>query len=187
MTRFFLRLVPEREAWLPEMRKQIPQLEVVRDLTRDSNETFFLALMESEGEPAVHLEDDVQLTSDFLSKIEPVIAAHPDHVVQFFSLRKNDAELGPRWLAGRTFRMNQCFYLPAGYGDAIQAYYQRWPGRAKGHHLKGGGYDVLMADWLATRGERYWLHVPSLVQHRVVPSVINRRRSSRRQSVTFQL
>jgi hypothetical protein len=44
-----------------------------------------------------------------------------------------------------------------------------------------------MADWLATRGERYWLHVPSLVQHRVVPSVINRRRSSRRQSVTFQL
>jgi hypothetical protein len=91
MTRFFLRLVPEREAWLPEMRKQIPQLEVVRDLTRDSNETFFLALMESEGEPAVHLEDDVQLTSDFLSKIEPVIAAHPDHVVQFFSLRKSDA------------------------------------------------------------------------------------------------
>ncbi len=181
MTRFIMRLMPERAVWLPEIREQIPHLEVVHDLTRNEMETFLRALTEVGRDPIVMLEDDIQLTGDFRTNIEPVIAAHPKNVMQFFSLRKNDAEKGSRWMSGSTYLMNQCCYLPAGYAEQIYAYYPVWPSRRR----DGTGTDTIIANWLASRREKYWLHVPSLVQHRVAKSMIDPRRSSKRQSVTF--
>jgi hypothetical protein len=180
--RYIIRAIDEREHFLPEIIEQIPHLEIVHDLSRNAMDTFLRALMHANGDPAVHLEDDSKLTSDFLAKIEPAIAVRPDRVVQFFSLRKGDEKAGSRWMPGRSFLMGQCFYLPPGYARALGQYYVRWP-RRREHPT---GLDTMIADWLGDRQERYWLHVPSLVQHRDTPSAINPRRSSKRQSVTFR-
>lgn len=48
------------------------------------------------------------------------------------------------------------------------------------------GLDLMVADWLKGRREKYWIHVPSLVQHRTLPSLIDSRRSTKRQSQTFE-
>ncbi len=181
MTRFVMRSVPERQSWVPEVRQQIPHLEIVRDLTRNPLDTFLRAMLEIGRDAAVHLEDDIVLTSDFLTKIETEIARQPLVLQQFFSLRKNDHELGSRFMRGGTFCMAQCFYLPPGHADAIFDYYPHWPGREK--HRSGA--DLMVAGMLAQRREQYWLHVPSLVQHRVARSIADPRRSSRRQSVSF--
>jgi hypothetical protein len=182
MTRFILKLVPEREQWLGEIAAQIPQLEIVRDQTRNAMDTFMLALLTAGDDAAVHLEDDIELTGDFLAKIEPEIAQRPDRVIQFFSLRKNDAELGSREMPARSYLMNQCVYLPAGYAGELFAYQPGWMRT----HNDPNGCDLVVAHWLVERRERYWLHVPSLVQHRIARSVIDRRRSSKRQSPSFR-
>jgi hypothetical protein len=176
-----MRSVPERARWLPELQAQIPELEVVPDLTRNPVDTFMRLLMEIGSDAAVHIEDDVQLTGDFLSKIEAAIAERPAVLQQFFSLRKSDTELGSRWMPGRSYCMLQCTYLPPGYAEAIYDYYPLWPGRK----IHRSSCDLLIAGLLAERRERYWLYVPSLVQHRRVRSVIDPRRSSARQSVSF--
>lgn len=182
MTRFILRLVPEREHYLPAVQAQIPQLEIVRDVTRNAMDTFLLALARTGADAAVHLEDDIELTSDFLGKIEPEIAERSGQIINFFSRLGEDAEKGSRAMTGATFVYNLCFYLPPGYSEAIFEYYPRWP-RRREHPT---GYDYLIADWLKERRERYWLHVPSLVQHAESRSIINRSRSSHRQSATFR-
>jgi hypothetical protein len=177
-----MRLVPERERWVPQIQAQIPELEVVRDTTRNAQDTFFRLLLEIGGDAAVHVEDDIVLTSDFLPKIEAAIAERPAVLQQFFSLRKSDAELGSRWMPGRSYCMLQCTYLPPGYAEAIYDYYPVWPERK----VNRNSCDLWIAYFLAARRERYWLHVPSLVQHRRARSAINPRRSSGRQSVSFQ-
>ncbi len=60
--RYVLRLVPEREHWLPEMTAQIVGLEVARDVSRNAMETFLLAMLQADADAAVHLEDDIELT-----------------------------------------------------------------------------------------------------------------------------
>ncbi len=44
----------------------------------------------------------------------------------------------------------------------------------------------MVADFLKERHMRYYIHVPSLVEHRIGKSLIDPRRSSRRQSLTFR-
>jgi len=180
--RYLVRTVPERIAWLKELRAQIPQLEVIRDRTRVAFNTFLEALAICGTDPAVHLEDDIVLTSGFVVKIEREIAARPDRLIQFFSRRKEDPARGSREMPGSGFSFNCCFYLPSGYAAALRDYGLRWPKR----QANPGGYDWMMGDWMKARGERYWLHVPSLVQHRVSPSIIDPRRAQRRVSATFQ-
>lgn len=177
--RYILRLVPEREQFVPEVLEQIPHLEIVRDQTRNSMDTMLRALLTTGDDPAVHLEDDIELTSDFRAKIEPEIERRPHELVQFFSRRKADREVGSRYEPGRTFLMTQCFYLPAGYAAALYDYYPRWDKR-----LRYAAIDIIVADWLAMRREKYWIHVPSLVQHRPVKSAIGHA-GSNRQSATF--
>lgn len=178
-----MRLVPERERWLPEIAAQIPQLELVCDVTRNPLDTFLLAMLTIGADAAVHVEDDIVLTSHFLEKIEAEISSRPNILQQFFSLRKTDTELGSRLMPGRTFCMAQCFYLPAGYAEAVYDYYPSWPGRVV--HGNSGS-DLIVAGLLASRREKYWLHVPSLVQHRVARSAADPRRSSKRQSMSFR-
>ena len=142
----------------------------------------FLAAMSRAGEsPCVHMEEDVFITENFTAKIEKAISERPGEVIQFFSMRKADIEIGSRYDYGRTFMMNQCFYLPTGYSNAILNYYPVWP--QKERHPTG--YDILIADWLKARKEKYYIYVPSLVQHRQCQSLINPKRSAFRQSITF--
>jgi hypothetical protein len=179
--RYLVRAMREREKYLAPLHTELPSLEVVWDHDHVAVSTWLDALEQSGYDAAVHLEDDILPTRDLQAKLASVIAEHPDNVIQFFSLRVADREKGPRWMAGRSFGMTQCFYLPRGYAAELAAYYPDWP-RRHGNH---GGTDTHLQDWLAMRRERYWLHVPSLVQHLAIPSLIDPRRSTHRQSPTF--
>jgi hypothetical protein len=180
--RYIVRAMPEREQFLAPIRAELPALEVVWDRSRNAIETWLAALECAGNDAAIHLEDDILPTRGLLAKLDRAIIEHPDHVIQFFSLRRADRQLGSRWMAGSSFLMLQCCHLPPGYSAELLAYYPHWPRR----HTEPGGPDVHIKDWLVHRGgERYWLHVPSLVQHLAVRSLIDPRRSSHRQSPTF--
>lgn len=152
------------------------------DQKRDAMDTFIRSLEAAGTGRVVHMEDDILLCKDFEVKINAAILEHPSSVIQFFSMRGADLTQGSRWEPGRTFLMNQCFYLPEGYSADLLEFAHGWT-RYQEHPT---GYDILMQDWLKSRKERYWLHVPSLVQHRDCKSEISPRRSSRRQSTTFE-
>lgn len=176
-----VRAVPARMEYVRYLKARLPDLEVVWDRGHDATGTFLRALGYdmAGGEGALHLEEDIELTTGFVQKVEDVLAEHGDHLVQFFSCRDTkDLTVGSRW--DRDFLMAQCFWLPPGYAAEIRAYSARWPK----HEEHPNGLDLMVGDWLRERRERYWLHVPSLVQHRRGPSMLGPR-SSARQSATF--
>jgi hypothetical protein len=178
---FVIRACAGREAFVEYLLKRLPQAVVVRDTTRNAMETFRAALAAVGDGPAVHMEDDVVLTRRFAEKVRAGIG-HGARVVQFFSIRKSDLTLGTRMEPGRTFLMGQCFYLPAGMSAEILDFSRDWRGLAK-HPT---GLDTMVGDFLKTRKLKYVLSVPSLVQHRNCKSAIDPRRSSSRQSPTFE-
>jgi hypothetical protein len=176
--RYIVQTVPG-SPYLSYLQARIPGLDVVTDLTGNAMDTYLASLIRQGADSAVHLEDDIILTKDFEAKIEMVIRHRRASVVQCFSMRKADLTEKSRW--DRTFSMNQCTYLPAGYAPLILAYAQHWCALHPEHPT---GYDLLLHDWLRSRKEPHWISVPSLVQHRIGPSRIGPR-SSKRQSLTF--
>ena len=168
------------------MQEQIPHLEICMDTTRNNYsayETFLNCLEMGAGDPVVHLEDDAVLCEDFITKIEAAISWHPRNVIQFFSMRKDDLRIGSRWQSGAKYMMNQCHYSPKGFDSSLLAYARVWP-RLKEHP---SGYDTMMGDFLKLNKAKYWNHVPNLVDHRIAKSMIDPRRSSKRQSLTFHM
>jgi hypothetical protein len=162
------------------LRERLPEIEFCFDQRCDAMDTFLRALAMAGNDPVVHMEDDIILTTGFRGKLISVTDTFPGCVVQFFSMRKDDLIIGSRW--DRNFIMGQCFYLPRGYSKDILRYSLNWPRRTE-HPT---GLDLMVNDFLRKRKEPYWLYVPSLVDHRVCKSQIDPRRSSRRQSRTFQ-
>jgi hypothetical protein len=178
-------------AWDPERDANARRLalaaggRVVWDTRRNAYENFLDACRYAQGIGAVHLEDDVTLTSEWRAKVEAVIAAHRDEVVQFYSDRKADLEVGSRRDRGRTFMAACCFYVPGRLGVPLLKYALDWPNRPLGPNPGRAGVDVMIAAFLAAEGESYWLHVPSLVQHNAWRSAINPRRPRARRSRSF--
>lgn len=155
---------------------------VVWDQHHDAFETWQRVLAEAGRDPVIILEDDVVLAENWRNRIEAVIGLHRPNVIQFFSMRQADETVGSRWEPGRTFRMNQCYYLPFRAAEDLWAYSQTWRERRPEHPT---GYDITMAEWMRQSSLRYWLSVPSLVQHQPWASAIGGR-SRGRQSGTFQ-
>lgn len=182
MAPFVVRTVAGREQFVEYLRAHIPMLVVIADRTRNALDTFVDACRSVGDGAAVHMEDDVLLTSEFVNRIESSIRTRPAMPIQFFSMRSADMTVGSREEPGRTFLMGQCFYLPAGVSAELARYSQRWPRRNR-HPT---GLDMMVADYLAEQKQRYWIHVPSLVQHRKCKSAIDPRRASSRQSPTFE-
>lgn len=178
-TKFIVMTTGEMD--ISELKKNIPELVIVRDTTKNAMDTFTKSLLASEGYPSVHMEDDIILCPEFYSRITQIIKAYPDTVIQFFSMRKEDLTIGTRFIEGSKFMMNQCFYLPAGMALKIVDYKSFWH-RIKEHPT---GYDLLMADFFHERKIKYLNIVPNLVDHKVCKSRINPKRSSKRQSLTF--
>lgn len=171
---------------MEELRPHLPAgtIECWDDTGAGGMGNFLKAMTLAGQHPTVHMEDDIVLTRNFEAKIREAVAQRPDVAIQFFSMRKADLEIGSRWEPGRTFMMNQCHYAPAPHSMDYYWFWQTWPEYKKTKHPHG--YDILIADYLATTGQKYWLHVPSLVDHRVCKSIIDpRRASTNRQSLTF--
>lgn len=154
---------------------------VIWDEVRNVLDTFIRVLDAAGDEPAIILQDDVELAENWREQVEAVIQERGDAVIQFFSLRKSDFDKGSHYERGANYMSNLCFYLPAGHAADLKAFTEQW-WEENPHHT---GDDSCMAEWLKSRNEKYWHHVPSLVQHRTWKSVINESRSSKRQSPTF--
>lgn len=179
MIRYIMRTVGDVD--LSEYRQEIPSLEICRDRKHDAMDTFRLSLEMAGADACVHLEDDVILCEDFVKRVEAEIRKRPDDVIQFFSMRKDDLTIGSRYIPGRLFCMNQCYYIPAGMGVELLAYMDRWTR----YDEEPNAYDYLMADFFKERRIKYWNVCPNLVDHKAVKSRINPKRSSKRQSFTF--
>ena len=180
MTRIIIRAVKERANYVDYLTENIPDAEICWDKERNAMSTFLDALRMAGDDPVVHMEEDALLAKDFRNRLEAEIAKQPERVIQFFSMRKGDLEVGSRW--DGSFLMGQCFYLPAGYSRLLLNFYSIWKEREQ-HPT---GLDTMVGHFLKKRKEKYWIHVPNLVDHRVGKSQIDPRRSSKRVSKTFQ-
>jgi GR25 family glycosyltransferase involved in LPS biosynthesis len=181
MTRILVTAIRSRTPFVEYLQSHIPNLEVVWDTTHNAMDTFLTACLATGNDPVIRLEDDICLTKNFVQKIEKVIAERPNEVIHFFSRSKDDLLIGSRYKSGGSFSMNQCVYYPYGLAPKLAAFYSDWE-RKKEHPT---GYDLLMADYFRKEKMKYWVHIPSLVEHAEVVSEIDHRRSSKRQSKTF--
>lgn len=162
---------------MPKLPGAIP----IVDDGRGAMQTYLQALEEAGESPALILEDDIILTRKFLPKVQQAIRQHPDMTIQFFSRSTHDNKLGSRRKPGSSYMMGQCTFFPAGLCTHLREFYETWDRKAE----NPTGTDVMVAHFLAAYRLGYWLHVPSLVDHRVCVSAINPKRSSKRQSTTF--
>lgn len=181
--RVIMQTMAEREEFQRYVQSRIPHVELCVDEDHNAFNTYVKALRMGGDGPTIHIEDDILICDAFMEKALAVIETKPTTVIQFFSLRKADLTEGSRY--SQTFGMNQCTYLPAGYGRLIADYAGGWYERSP-DPIKHGAYDVMVHDWLRSRREKHWIHVPSLVDHRESVSMIDRRRSRKRQSTTFR-
>jgi hypothetical protein len=181
MTRVIVTAVLPRAPFVEYLQRHIDGLEVVWDKHRDAMDTFLRATAQAGDDPVIRLEDDICLTKNWRDKIEAAIAERPNDVIQFFSRSKYDPIRGSRYKAGNTFAYNVCNYIPAGMSPKFIEHLNVWEDKEK-HPT---GYDLLMGDYLSKNHINYWLQVPSLVNHAVTISQIDRRRARSRQSTTF--
>jgi hypothetical protein len=167
--------------WEPKRTKMAVELAqeagamIIWDRVHSGFDTWKRVLEAAGDAPMIVLEDDVALAPEWRELIELAIAERPGDVIQFFSMEPRDLELGSRYRLGKSFFMNQCTYLPAGYARDLR----EWIGdRELKNWVKL--HDNILGQWLQERDERFYVHVPSLVQHRVVPSVSAKRKHDRR-------
>ena len=178
--RVIIRAMPARADCMAYLSKELPNAEWCIDKTQNAMDTFTAALQMAGNDACIHMEEDVVLTYGFMPKILEVINSKRDCVVQFFSMRGADLTIGSRF--DSNFMMGQCFYMPPTYSKQLLDYKTVWQ-RIKEHPT---GLDTMLADFLKERREKHWIQVPNLVDHKVGKSLIDARRSSKRQSLTFQ-
>jgi hypothetical protein len=192
--KYICQFVPnhDREKYVSEMRKQIPELQVVTDVTQgyegiyhSSMLTFLASLNGCGGRDHVHLEDDVILCYNFKQRIEQEIAKHPHDLIQFFTLRQNDYNRGSRYVNGDQFAWNQCLYIPHEIAMGIIDYFPEWYATGRNAIARPTGLDVLVKDYLIRKRLQYWVVVPCLVQHAEETSALNPRSSIKRVSRCF--
>lgn len=178
-TRLIIMGMQERMGFVNYLTDRLPHAEVCWDKIHCALDTFHRALEMAGDDPVIIMEDDIQITQNFVDKSEAVIAEHRDELIQFFSMRKADLDIGSRY--DNNYLMNQCFYLPSGHAKKIREFSLGW----EEHKNHRAGTDSAVCAFLKSRKEKYWIHCPSLVNHRVAKSMIDPRRSSKRQSLTF--
>jgi ParB-like chromosome segregation protein Spo0J len=170
-----------RPEFVNYLKQRLPNAEFCFDQRQDAMDTFIRSLEMAGDEAALHLEDDIILTVNFIKKVEAVInQIGKDVMIQFFSIRPTDLKKGARM--DRKFSMNQCTYFPKGYSSSLREFAPAW---IENNPKAPTAYDWMMDEWLRSRKEAHYINIPSLVQHRQEISAINKTRSRFRQSKTF--
>jgi len=179
---YLIRAVPEREHLHPHLAERLPDATWLIDRDRSGMVESLLSAFKAQGvEDAVHLEDDVILTRGFEAKVMVARMEAPGSIVQMFSQRKADLERGSRWDRGAGFVNTQAFLVPGWIAPRLVESLPLWDAPERKKHRVG---DLSIAAFLASTYQRYWIHVPSLVQHRDTPSTLGHV-SSRWHSPTF--
>ena len=183
--RIIIKAIEDRQQYIDYLKKHLPNAEFCMDKKRDAFDTFLRALELAEDDAVIHMEEDIVLTKNFYEKACKVINDKPLNIIQFFSMRKKDLEVGSRW--DNNFLMNQCTYYPFTFSKRLLEYWDYWskiPNKLEKHP---NGTDQMVCDFIKDLKIKYWIHIPNLVDHRVGKSVINpRRASTNRQSFTFR-
>ena len=179
-----------REHLAKRIKEQLPEAIINYDDFHDSGKFTSTAYYNyrrgwyiAGDEPCVQMDDDIILTSNFKKKIESVIAQYPDMIIQFFSMRKKDIEIGTRIEPLSGFMMQQCYYLPKGVAKQIYDFSFEFEEYTK---EKSCPTDLVIADWGVKNKKKYVIYCPNLVDHMEEVSRIDKRRSSKRQSKTFK-
>lgn len=179
-----------REKLAIKIKEQIPNLIVNYDDFTDNGKFTSTAWFnyqrgwEIAGDDAcVQMDDDIILTKDFVKKIEKVILEYPNTIIQFFSMRKKDIDIGTRFEPLSNFTMQQCYYLPKGVAKKIYEFSHIF---YKYTEHKFCPSDIAIADWGKANKMKYLIYCPNLVDHMQESSMINKIRSAKRQSKTFQ-
>ena len=136
------------------------------------------------GHATVQYDDDIILCNNFHERLMSEIDKRPNDVIQFFSMRKDDLTIGSRYINGRRFMQQQCYYLPPGMAEQIREYLPEFYDQAEGGQSPT---DIMMGQLFSKMKLKYWNVVPNLVDHIVGVSAINSRRPKHRVSKTFQL
>ena len=180
--RYILRTCAGREHYADYVKKCIPSVEICFDDVGGAMQNWIKSLEMAGNDAVVNLEDDIWITNNFEEKLKAVVFDKPSSVIQFFSMRKADLTEGSRWDSGRSYLMAQCTYFPKKMSRGILAFSKKYDNIThKSHPL-----DSMVADYLNKARIKYWIHCPSLVDHRVGKSMIDpRRASTNRQSFTF--
>ena len=173
--RFIVTAVKRRIAVVAYLKQHVPGLEVVWDSSGKCIGGYVKALAQAGDDPFVLLEDDILLTQDFYSKITYEIAARPNDVIQFHSRSGKDQSVGSRYNPPRQFLNHQCVYFPPGMASQILAFsrqnaYTDWTSPRSFS-------DVLTQDYLSQNRIKYWVSIPSLVDHLPDVSMVNSKRS----------
>lgn len=176
---YVIQAVREREEYVNETLKQIPEAKVYWDDNHDMMKAYLHILEEIGTEPCVMMQDDVILTSNFKQKVEKVISMYPEILINFFSLSRKYTK--PHFKKGREYCMNQCVYLPKGFAQKILEAYKTWDKKESNPTA-----DDFLVGYAWGYDKPYLVWCPSLVQHREAKSIIDPRRSSKRQSITFE-
>jgi hypothetical protein len=175
MTRFICSAIKRRAPVVAYLQRHIPSLEVCWDDSGRCIGGYRQALELAGTDPFVFLEDDILITKDFIPKIERVIAERPGQVIQFHSRAKKDQTIGSRYRTGREFYNHQCVYFPQDFGRYILHYsdHPQYQDFDNPHCYS----DVLTQDFLHEFGLKYWVSIPSLVDHLPDISAVNPKRS----------
>lgn len=180
--RYILRTCKGRESQADYVKRCLPSVEVCFDNVGSAMNNFVKSLEMAGDDPVINLEDDIILTKDFEIKANAVINKRPKEVIQFFSMRKSDLTIGSRHDRGANYLMAQCTYFPEKLCKGILAYARKY----ENYDHKSQPLDSMVADYLKDTKQKYWIHCPSLVDHRVGVSMIDSRRAkTNRQSFTF--
>lgn len=165
--------------------RKVTEGTVVWDQKQNAMDTFRLvlqAIIDGGDQGAFLMQDDVVLTENWRDRVEEVVAERPNQVVQFFSMGKNaPTQSGER--DGKTFISNLCVYLPPGMASDLLPYSYEFV--EKYPQFKTGD-DFVIRYWLRNQRLKYWLQVPSLVQHETWVSAIHHRRPRNRVSLNFE-
>lgn len=188
--RVIVQTVPERAANVEYLARHIPQLEVVEDTHHVGGWITYQRILTQAGtEGYLHLEDDITLTRDFLAKADAVISSMNGLVpIQFFTIA--DGESGPR--SARTFNALLCAWIPHGHPPALNNFLSCWRLRdmRTGRHPDrwdsvniDTSWDTATGEFWRSLGLKFWMHMPSLVQHLPYRSTMGH--PSGRQSASF--
>ena len=183
--RIIIKAIEDRKEYINYLKKHLPNAEFCMDEKRDAFDTFLRSLELAGNDAVIHMEEDVILTKNFYEKACKVIEQKPLNIIQFFSMRKKDLEIGSRW--DNNFLMNQCTYYPFEYSAHLLRYWHYWSKLPQKLEKHPNGTDQMVCDFIKHLKIKYWIHIPNLVDHRVGKSVIDpRRASTNRQSFTFK-
>tara|TARA_B110000503_G_scaffold12308_1_gene16748 strand:- start:3150 stop:3734 length:585 start_codon:yes stop_codon:yes gene_type:complete len=191
-TKFIMMTCDGRKEFADYVKNKIPNLLISYDTFTDPGKFKNTAYKNAQNawkiagdSPCVQLEDDVILCDDFINKINFAISERPNDVIQFFSMRKKDVTEGSRYEPGGNFLMHQCYYLPQGMAEKVYNYSIEFENECtQDEHISPN--DLVTRYYFKKNKIKYWLHVPSLVDHRIAKSKIDPRRSSKRQSLTYK-